>query len=103
MKTQAGAELGQAQLQLELGFTLIKVCCIILIITNFHYILLSTIGLSFVTSTYLHTSLLNCYLPCLLAYLLSYMQTIHQLPTGHIYGQLQAATLLSRVGGNNQT
>ena len=70
---QAGAELGQAQLQLELGFTLIKVCCITLIITNYHYISLSTIGLSFVTSTYLHTSLLNCYLPCLLAYLLSYI------------------------------
>ena len=31
---QAGAELGQAQLQLELGFTLIKVCCISLMITN---------------------------------------------------------------------
>ena len=29
---QAGAELCQAQLQLELGFTLIKVCCIILIL-----------------------------------------------------------------------
>ena len=35
-ETQAGAELGQAQLQLELGFTLIKVCCIILMITNYH-------------------------------------------------------------------
>ena len=68
-------------------------------ITNYHYISLSTIGLNFVTSTYLHTSLLNCYLPCLLAYLLSYKQTIHQLPTGHIYVQLQAASLLSRVGG----
>ena len=42
---QAGTELGQAQLQLELGFTLIKVCCIILMITNYHYISLSTIGL----------------------------------------------------------
>ena len=31
---QAGAELGQAQLQLERGFTLIKVCCISLMITN---------------------------------------------------------------------
>ena len=31
---QAGAELGQAQLQLELGFTLIKVCCISLMVTN---------------------------------------------------------------------
>ena len=31
---QAGAELGQAQLQLELDFTLIKVCCISLMITN---------------------------------------------------------------------
>ena len=31
---QAGAELGQAQLQLEIGFTLIKVCCISLMITN---------------------------------------------------------------------
>ena len=35
---QAEAELGQAQLQLELGFTLIKVCRIILMITNYHYI-----------------------------------------------------------------
>ena len=26
-------------------------------------------------------------------------QTIHQLPTDHIYGQFQAASLLSRVGG----
>ena len=59
-KQQAGAELGQAQLQLELGFTLLKVCCIIWMITNYHYISLSTIGLNFVTSTYLHTSLLNC-------------------------------------------
>ena len=42
---QAGAELGQAQLQLGLGFTLIKVCCIILMITNYHYISLSTISL----------------------------------------------------------
>ena len=42
---QAGAELGQAKLQLELGFTLIKVCCIILMITNYHYISLSTISL----------------------------------------------------------
>ena len=31
---QGGAELGQAQIQLELGFTLIKVCCISLMITN---------------------------------------------------------------------
>ena len=31
---QAGAELGQAQLKLELGFTLIKVCCISLMITK---------------------------------------------------------------------
>ena len=35
---QAGTELGQAQLQLELGFTLIGVCCITLMITNYHYI-----------------------------------------------------------------
>ena len=28
-KSQAGTELGQAQIQMELGFTLIKVCCII--------------------------------------------------------------------------
>ena len=35
---QAGTELGQAQLQLELGFILIKVCCITLMITNYHYI-----------------------------------------------------------------
>ena len=44
-KKQAGAELGQAQLQLELAFTLNKVCCIILMITNYHYISLSTISL----------------------------------------------------------
>ena len=99
MKTKTGDELGQAQLELELGFTLIKVCCIILIITNYHYISLSTMGLSLATYTYLHTSLHNCYLPCLLAYLLSYKQTIHQLPTGHIYDQLQAASLLSQVVG----
>ena len=68
-------------------------------ITNYHYLSLSTIGLNLVTSTYLHTSSLSCYLQCLLAYLLSYKQTIHQLPTGHIYGQLQAASLLSQVGG----
>ena len=43
-KKQAEAELGQAQLQLELGFTLIKVYCIILMITNYHYISLSTIS-----------------------------------------------------------
>ena len=38
---QAGAELGQAQLQLELGlgFTFIKVCCITLMIGNYNYIL----------------------------------------------------------------
>ena len=42
---QAGAELGQAQLQLELGFTLLLVCCIILMITNYHCISLSTISL----------------------------------------------------------
>ena len=35
---QAGDEQGQAQLQLDLGFTLIKVCCIALMITNYHYI-----------------------------------------------------------------
>ena len=46
-KKHAGAELGQAQLQLELGLPLIKVCCIILMITNYHYILLSTIGLNY--------------------------------------------------------
>ena len=38
LKEQAGTEPDQAQLQLELGFTLIKVCCIALIITNCHYI-----------------------------------------------------------------
>ena len=32
---QAGAELRQAQLKLELGFTLIKICCISLLITNY--------------------------------------------------------------------
>ena len=37
-RKQAGAELGQAQLQMELGFILIKVCCIILMITNYHCI-----------------------------------------------------------------
>ena len=31
---QAGAELGQAQLQLELEFTLIKVCCITLMVAQ---------------------------------------------------------------------
>ena len=35
---KAGTELGQAQLQLELVFTLIKVCFITLMITNYHYI-----------------------------------------------------------------
>ena len=40
---QAGAELGQAQLQLELGFTLVY--CIILMITNYHNKSLSTISL----------------------------------------------------------
>ena len=54
------AELGQAQLQLELGFTLIKVCCIILMITNYHYKSLSTISL--------WTWLLP--LTCILAYLI---------------------------------
>ena len=57
---QAGAELGQAHLQLELRFTLIKVCCILLMITNYHYISLSIKSVNLVTSTYLHTSLLNC-------------------------------------------
>ena len=55
---QAGAELGQAQLQLELEFTLIKVCCIILMITNYHYISLSTIILVCLFSS-LHACLLN--------------------------------------------
>ena len=32
------AELGQSQLQLELGFTLNKVCYLTLMITNYHYI-----------------------------------------------------------------
>ena len=32
---QAGAELGQAQLKLELDFTLIKICCITSLITNY--------------------------------------------------------------------
>ena len=35
IRKQAGAELGQAQLQLELRFTLIKVCCITLWITSY--------------------------------------------------------------------
>ena len=35
---QAGAELGQAQLQLELGFTLINVCNFTLMIPKYHYI-----------------------------------------------------------------
>ena len=65
-REQAGTE------QLELGFNLIKACCIVLMIINYHYISLSIIGLNFVTSTYLHSGLLNCYLPYLLAYLLSY-------------------------------
>ena len=42
---QAWAELSQAQLQLELGFTLFKFCFIVLMITNYHYISLSTISL----------------------------------------------------------
>ena len=37
LKEQAGTELCQAQIQLELGFTLIEVCCITLMITNYHY------------------------------------------------------------------
>ena len=35
---QAWAELGQAQLQMELGFTLINVCLITLMITDYYYI-----------------------------------------------------------------
>ena len=35
---QAGTELGQAQLQLELGFTLIKVWYLTLMITDYIYI-----------------------------------------------------------------
>ena len=62
-ESQAGAELGQAQHQLELGFTLIKVCNIQLMIRNFHYI-----------STYLHTSLLTCMLACLLTFLYTCLQ-----------------------------
>ena len=37
--------LNWANLKLKLGFTLNKVCCIILMITNYHYISLSTISL----------------------------------------------------------
>ena len=48
---QAGAELSQAQVQLELGFTLIKVSCI----------------------TYPLTCIQAFLLACLLAYLLSYI------------------------------
>ena len=62
-ESQAGAELGQAQHQLELGFTLIKVCNIQLMIRNYHYI-----------STYLHTSLLTCMLACLLTFLYTCLQ-----------------------------
>ena len=70
---QARAELGQAQLKLELRFTLIK--------GLLHYIDDYKLPLHItehdksvilVTSTYLHNSLLNCQLPCLLSYLLSY-------------------------------
>ena len=80
---QAGAELGQAQLQLELGFTVFKVCCIILMISKYHYISLSTMGLSLASYTYLHTSLHNCYLPCLLACLLTYFP-ISRLSTSYL-------------------
>ena len=58
---QVGAELGQAQLQLELGFTLNKVCCIMLMITNYHCISLSTLSLW----TWLLP--LTCILACLIA------------------------------------
>ena len=44
-RKQAGAELGQAQFHLELEFTLIKVCCIVLMIKSYHYKSLSTISL----------------------------------------------------------
>ena len=56
-KKQAGAELGQAQLQLELGFTLLHYIDdykLLLHITEHNK------SVNFVTSTYLHTSLLNC-------------------------------------------
>ena len=52
---------GPTQLQLELGFTLNNVCCIILMITNYHYISLSTISLW----TWLLP--LTCILACLIA------------------------------------
>ena len=58
---QAWVELGQAQLQLDLGFTLIKICCIILMITNYHYISLSTISL------WTWLLLLTCIAACLIA------------------------------------
>ena len=56
---QAGAELGQAQRQLELGFTFTKVCCITLMIT-------CCIKVP-------RTCILACLLACLLAYILSYI------------------------------
>ena len=40
-KEQAGAELGQTQLKLELGFTSIKICCIKLI-TYLHLLIYTT-------------------------------------------------------------
>ena len=88
LKEQAGTELDQAQLQLELGFTLIKVCCIILMITNYHYISLSTI------SVWTWLLLLTCILACLIAIfhacLLTYFP-ISRLSTSYllaIYGQM---------------
>ena len=67
---QAGAELGHAQLQLELGFTLIKVCCITLMISNYHYIALSKKPVNLVTPTYMHTCLLiTSMILCLLIFL----------------------------------
>ena len=58
---QARAELGQAQLQLELRFTLIK--GLLHYIDDYKLPLHITEhdkSVNFVTSTYLHTSLLNC-------------------------------------------
>ena len=55
---QAGAELGQAQLQLELGFTLFAALYWWLQ-TQLH-ITEHNKSVNLVTSTYLHTSLLNC-------------------------------------------
>ena len=85
LERQAGAELGQAQLklelELELSFTWFRFCFIQLIdkkkllatlTATSKYLPLSISSQNLFTSmpTYLHTSLLTCFLVCLLAFLL---------------------------------